>query len=163
MTLHEDLVLVGCGNGDFVFAAPDPEGMVLALDRKTGEARWSVPMPDAVLGTIAVRDGVAICPIRNGEIVALDLKSMGKELWRQRISERSPALAGPAFTGTHVYATTSDGYLSVLDAATASGLHPDPGHDRTFPGEPPAGGSPDQPDAGGIECNRRLCPHNYAR
>ena len=75
-------------------------------------------MPDAVLGTIAVRDGVAICPVRNGEIVALDLKSNGKELWRQRISERSPALAGPAFTGTHVYATTADGYLSILDAAT---------------------------------------------
>ena len=75
-------------------------------------------MPDAVLGPIAVRDDLAICPIRNGEIVALDLKADGKEVWRQRISERSPALAGPAFTGTHVYATTSDGYLSVLDGET---------------------------------------------
>jgi len=117
VTLYEDLVLVGCGNGDFVFAAPAPEGMVLALDRKTGKVRWSVPMPDAVLGTIAVRNGIAICPVRNGEIVSLDLKSDGKELWRQRISERSPALAGPAFSGSHVYATTSDGYMSVLDAA----------------------------------------------
>ena len=122
VTLHDELVLVGCGNGDFVFAAPNPQGTVLALDRENGEVRWSVPMPDAVLGTIAVRDGIAICPIRNGEIVALDLESEGKELWRQRISERSPALAGPAFTGTHVYATTSDGYLSVLDATTGKVL-----------------------------------------
>ena len=122
VTLDGDLVLVGCGNGDFVFAAPDPEGMVLALDRETGNVRWSAPMPDAVLGTIAVRDGIAICTVRNGEIVALDLKSNGKELWRQRISERSPVLSGPAFTGTHVYATTSDGYLSVLDAATGKVL-----------------------------------------
>jgi len=83
-----------------------------------GNVRWSSPMPDAVLGAIAVRDGIAICPVRNGEIVALDLNAGGKELWRQRISERSPALAGPAFTGTHVYATTSDGYMSVLDAAS---------------------------------------------
>jgi outer membrane protein assembly factor BamB len=122
VTLHEELVLVGCGNGDFVFAAPNPEGMVLALDRETGNVRWSVPMPDAVLGTIAVLRGVAICPVRNGEVVALDLKLGGKELWRQRISDRSPALASPAFTGTHVYATTSDGYLSVLDAATGKVL-----------------------------------------
>jgi outer membrane protein assembly factor BamB len=118
VTLYGDAVLVGCGNGDFVYAAPDPKGMVLALDGKTGKVRWSAPMPDAVLGTIAVRGGTAICPVRNGEIVALDLKSAGKVLWRQRISERSPALSGPAFTGTHVYATTSDGYLIVLDAAT---------------------------------------------
>ncbi|MCX6996963.1 MAG: PQQ-binding-like beta-propeller repeat protein [Kiritimatiellaeota bacterium] len=122
VTLDGDLVLVGCGNGDFVFAAPNPQGTVMALDRATGKVRWSVPMPDAVLGTIAVRDGVAICPVRNGEVVALDLKSGGKERWRQRISERSPALSGPAFTGTHVYATTSDGYLSVLDAATGKVL-----------------------------------------
>jgi len=122
VTLYGEVVLVGCGNGDFVFAAPDPKGMVLALDRETGKVRWSVPMPDAVLGTIAVLRGVAICPVRNGEVVALDLKLGGKELWRQQISERSPALAGPAFTGTHVYATTSDGYLSVLDAANGKVL-----------------------------------------
>jgi len=118
VTLYRDLVLIGCGNGDFVYAAPNPQGLVLALDRVGGNVRWSSPMPDAVLGAIAVRDGIAICPVRNGEIVALDLKDNGKELWRQRISERSPALAGPAFTGTHVYATTSDGYMSVLDAAS---------------------------------------------
>jgi outer membrane protein assembly factor BamB len=122
VTLHGDTLLVGCGNGDYVYAAPDPAGIVLALDRKTGNVRWSVPMPDAVLGTIAVHGGIAICPVRNGEVVALDLKSDGKVLWRRRISERSPALAGPAFTGTHVYATTSDGYLSVLGAATGKVL-----------------------------------------
>jgi len=118
VTLYRDLVLIGCGNGDFVYAAPNPQGVVLALDRVGGNVRWSSPMPDAVLGAIAVRDGIAICPVRNGEIVALDLNDNGRELWRQRISERSPALAGPAFTGTHVYATTSDGYMSVLDAAS---------------------------------------------
>jgi outer membrane protein assembly factor BamB len=57
-------------------------------------------------------------PNSKREIVALDLKADGKEIWRQQISERSPALAGPALTGTHDYATTSDGYLSVLDATT---------------------------------------------
>ncbi len=135
VTLHEDLVLVGCGNGDFVFAAPNPKGVVLALDRKTGKTRWSAPMPDAVLGTIAVRDGIAICPIRNGEIVALDLKADGKELWRQRLGERSLTLSGPAFTGTHVYATTSDGYLSVLDAATGKVIETIYINHKSKPGE----------------------------
>jgi len=135
VTLYEDLVLIGCGNGDFVFAAANPEGMVMALDRASGEVRWSVAMPDAVLGTIAVRDGIAICPIRNGEIVALDLKADGKELWRQRISERSPALAGPAFTGTHVYATSSDGYLSILDATGGEVLHRVYINHKSKPGE----------------------------
>ena len=49
VTLDGDLVLVGCGNGDFVFAAPDPKGTVMALDRASGSVRWSVAMPDAVL------------------------------------------------------------------------------------------------------------------
>jgi len=48
VTLYEDLVLIGCGNGDFVFAAPNPQGMVMALDRASGEELWSVRMPDAV-------------------------------------------------------------------------------------------------------------------
>jgi len=135
VTLHEDLVLIGCGNGDFVFAAPNPRGMVLALDRASGKVRWSIEMPDAVLGPIAVRDGMAICPIRNGEIVALDLKAEGKELWRRQISERSPALAGPALTGTHVYATTSDGYLSVLDAMSGEVLQRVYINHRNKPGE----------------------------
>jgi len=117
VTLAGDVVLVGCGNGDFVFAAPSPAGLVIALDRKTGETKWTAPMPDAVLGTIAVKGDTAICPVRNGEIVAIDLSQKGRELWRSKISEK-PALSGPAFTGTHVYATSSDGNLSVLDAGT---------------------------------------------
>ena len=52
VTLHGDTVLVGCGNGDFVYAAPNPEGAVLALDRTSGDVRWSAPMPDAVLGPL---------------------------------------------------------------------------------------------------------------
>jgi outer membrane protein assembly factor BamB len=76
-------------------------------------------MPDAVLGPIAVRDGKAVCPVRNGEVVALDLKTGGEPriLWRQRVSGRSPVLAGPGFTGGLVYAVSQDGYMAVLDAA----------------------------------------------
>ena len=127
VTVAEDLVLVGCGNGDYVFAAAKPEGAVLALDRATGAVRWQTRMPDAVLGAVAVAvagrlgdQAVAVCPVRNGEVVALDIRD-GRILWRQedpkdRISGKAAVLAGVAFTGTHAYAVTQDGYLGVMDA-----------------------------------------------
>jgi outer membrane protein assembly factor BamB len=119
VTVTDELVLVGCGNGDYVFTAPKPEGAVLALDRATGALRWQVTLPDGVLGRIAVSGDRAIVPVRNGEVVALDLAAADpaqRVRWRQRISGERAVLAGPAFTGTHVYAVSQDGYLGVLDA-----------------------------------------------
>jgi outer membrane protein assembly factor BamB len=115
--VYEDLVLVGCGKGDFVMAVPDPEGVVLALDRQTGAERWRVAIPDAVLGAIAARDGKAIVPVRNGEVLALDLQAKGAILWRARVDGTSPILAAPAFAGPYVYAVSQNGYLAVFRIA----------------------------------------------
>jgi len=115
ISVVDGLVLVGCGNSDYVFAAKNPEGNVIAFDAKTGEQKWKVDMPDAVLGAIACKNGVAICPVRNGEVVALGMKESGKVLWRQRVNKSMPVLAAPSFTGTHVYAVSQDGYLAVLN------------------------------------------------
>lgn len=115
VTLAGDLVLVGCGKGDFVFAAPDPLGFVLALDKATGRLRWQTELPDVVLGAIAVRGQTAVVPVRNGEVVAVDLSRDGAILWRRRISQTAAVLAGPALTDTCVYAVSADGYLAVLD------------------------------------------------
>lgn len=135
VTLAGDLVLVGCGSGDFVFASANPEGVVLALDRGTGEIRWKADMPAAILGAIAVRDGVAVCPVRNGEIIAIDLNAEGKELWRARVHDDSPVMAGPAFTGSHVYAVSSDGYLAVINALDGKTLETVYINDPGKPGE----------------------------
>ena len=116
VSIIDDLVLIGCGKGDFVFASPDPEGVVLAMDRNTGAVRWKTAIPDAVLGAIAVRDGRAIVPVRNGEVIALDLANQGAILWRTSLGEGAAILAAPAFTGKYVYAVTQRGYLVVLDA-----------------------------------------------
>ncbi|MEI7908420.1 MAG: PQQ-binding-like beta-propeller repeat protein [Verrucomicrobiota bacterium] len=116
VSIDGDLVIIGCGKGDFVFAAPDPEGLVVALDRATGTIRWKTAIPDAVLGAIAIRDGKAIVPVRNGEVIALDLSHNGSILWRTPLGENAAVLAAPAFTGSHVYAINQRGYLSVLDA-----------------------------------------------
>lgn len=115
-TLVDDLVIVGAGNGDYVNTDPSPAGVVLALERKTGTVRWQTPMPDAVLGGVSYRGGKLICPVRNGEVVALNVKD-GKPIWRQRISPKAGVMAGTAFTEKLVYAVSSDGYLTVLDAA----------------------------------------------
>lgn len=116
ITLDGDTVLIGCGKGDFVFAAKDPEGIVMALDKRTGALRWKTTVPDAVLGPIAVVGTTAVVPCRNGEVLALDLAAQGALRWRTRINKQSPVLAGPAVTSTHVYAVSNDGYLVVLNA-----------------------------------------------
>ena len=133
VSLAGELVIVGGGNGDYVYASPNPAGVVLALDRQSGQVRWQSKMDDAVLGAVAVADGRAICPVRNGEVVALDLRN-GQRLWHQRISGNSPVLAGPAVAGRFVYAVSRDGYLAVLDAASGQLLEKHHINDDARPG-----------------------------
>jgi outer membrane protein assembly factor BamB len=117
VTLADDLVLIGCGNSNFVQHAAEPKAAVLALDRRSGSLLWQVEMPETVLGSIPVRDGVAICCARNGEIFALDVHRSGAVLWRKAVRDRSMLKAGPAFTGKHIYVSTHDGHLLVLGAS----------------------------------------------
>jgi len=137
VTLADDLVLVGCGNGDYVFTAKDPKGAVLAFDRATGVLRWQVEVSDAVLGPIAVRGGTAVCAVRSGEVIAIDMKASGGPciLWRRRAGGKVPVLAGPAFTGRLVYAVSQDGYLAVLDAADGTVLERHSINAKGKPGE----------------------------
>ncbi len=114
ITLTDDLTIVGCGNSNFVFAAPDPTGLIIALDRATGEERWRYETEDTALGAIAVKDGVAIAAIRNGEVIALDAAT-GELLWKSKPHEDGLLMSSPAFTGACVYLTSADGYLLVLD------------------------------------------------
>jgi outer membrane protein assembly factor BamB len=139
VSLTDDLVIIGCGKGDFVFSAPNPEGVVIALEKSTGKVRWQTKLPDAILGAIALKDGKAIVPVRNGELVALDLRD-GAILWRQenpadRISGTAPLLAGPAFTGEKIYATSQDGYLAVIDPTSGRILEKHYINSQNRPGE----------------------------
>jgi len=123
ITLAGNVVLVGCGNGDYVFQAPEPAGAVLAIDKATGEIRWTLDMPDGVLGPIAATGRVAIVPVRSGEVVAIELPEPGgagrpEVLWRQMPRKGGRVLAGCALTESRVYVVTHDGFLTVLDAET---------------------------------------------
>ena len=133
ITLVGDLVIAGAGNSDFVYENPNPEGYVVALERATGKVRWQREFPDAVLGAIAARDGKLICPVRTGEVAALDLAD-GHILWRTAVSGKAPVLAGCAFTGKLVYAVSDDGWLAVIDAGDGRILNKTYLNDEKTPG-----------------------------
>src|SRR5262249_50282894 len=63
------------------------------------------------------RDGKLLCPSRSGDVVCLAADT-GKVLWKTRISGKNPVLAGAAFTDKLIYATSSDGYVAVLNPET---------------------------------------------
>jgi outer membrane protein assembly factor BamB len=114
LTLAGDMVIAGGGNGDLVHSNRNAQGVVIALNRKTGAILWQTPFDDAVLGGIACKDDRLICPVRTGEVAALARKD-GRVLWRTRISGNAPVLGGCAIAGRRVYAVSNDGYLAVLD------------------------------------------------
>ena len=114
ITLSGDLVIAGGGNSDVVHSNPNPQGVVVALDRKTGQVRWQRTLPDSVLSGVAARDGLVICPVRTGEVVALS-QTDGNIVWHTPISGKAAVIASCAFTGERIYAVSSDGYLAVID------------------------------------------------
>ncbi|MBP7934371.1 MAG: PQQ-binding-like beta-propeller repeat protein [Phycisphaerae bacterium] len=115
IALAGDLVIAGGGNSDAVHSNRNAEGMVVALDRKTGRIRWQTLFEDSVLGGSACREDRLVCPVRTGEVAALSLQD-GRVLWRTAISRQAPVIAACAFTGQRVYAVSSDGYLAVVDS-----------------------------------------------
>lgn len=115
VTLVGDLVVVAGGNGNYVYADPNPAGVVMALERATGRIRWKRQMPDAVLGAVAARGGTLLCAIRNGRAMALALQN-GRQLWPEPrpVSGREALLAAPALTDNLAYLVSRDGYLAIL-------------------------------------------------
>jgi outer membrane protein assembly factor BamB len=113
VTLAGNVVIAAGGNGDYVHSGRSPQGLVMALERQTGKVLWQTPLDDAVLAAVACQDGMLICPVRNGEVVALALGD-GRILWRSRVGGNAPVLAGCAVTPDRIYAVSSDGYLAAL-------------------------------------------------
>ncbi|MDL5045320.1 PQQ-binding-like beta-propeller repeat protein [Oscillatoria amoena NRMC-F 0135] len=130
ITVHGDLLLFGCGDGDYLRAGPN--GAVIAIDRHTGQVRWQTSTQTigaSVLSPVAVRGDAAVVGVGNGEVVSLNLAD-GTLRWRQRVTDAGGVNAGCAVTDEHIYSLTSDGWLAVLRASDGALL------ERHFVNEP---------------------------
>ena len=108
------LAFIGCASIRFDPATVDgARGEVVALDAASGERVWSLEVPGAVLGPLAIdasgRRGVFAAT--DGRVVCVDTAS-GEEVWRARSS--APFFAGVAIAGDRVYGCDLDGRVLAL-------------------------------------------------
>lgn len=97
--------------GSEIFAA-DVEGLVVAMDRFTGQEKWSREIKESISGGLGVGYGLILLGTLKGEIIALDVAD-GSEKWRVPIY--SEVLAPPAINGDIVLVQTQDDHLIALD------------------------------------------------
>lgn len=108
--------LVPAVDGDSIYAA-DVEGLVMALDRRSGEVLWKQDLDLPVSGAIGAGYGLVLLGTLKGEIIALAADS-GEEQWRAQMP--SEILAAPATNGDVVLVQGQDDRLVAFDAATGA-------------------------------------------
>jgi outer membrane protein assembly factor BamB len=100
--------------GDFVyFGAYD--GNVYALNAADGSARWRFETDDAIVSSLATKDGTLFATSTDGRLYAIDAAT-GIE--RGRFETGSSIWASPVLVGDVVYVAAMDGKLHALDAGT---------------------------------------------
>ncbi|MBA1201846.1 outer membrane protein assembly factor BamB [Pseudomonas capeferrum] len=107
-------MLVPAIENDRIYAS-DVNGVVMALDRGTGDVVWKEDLELPVSGAVGVGYGLVMLGTLKGEVIALDA-STGEERWRSRVT--SEVLAPPATNGDVVVVQTQDDRVIGLDAAT---------------------------------------------
>ncbi len=102
--------------GDVVyFGAYD--GNVYALSAADGDPLWRFETNDAIVSSLASKDGTLFATSTDGRLYAIDAAS-GSE--RGRFDTGSSIWASPAVVGDVVYVAAMDGKLYALDAGTLS-------------------------------------------
>lgn len=109
-------MLVPAIDGDVIYAA-DVEGLVVAMDRTSGDVIWRKKLDIPVSGAVGAAYGQVLLGTLKGEVVALD-SSSGEEQWRARVT--SEVLAAPASNGDVVVVQTQDDRLIAFDADTGN-------------------------------------------
>ncbi len=107
-------MLVPAVDGEQIYAA-DVEGLVMALDRMSGDVLWKKDLEAPVSGAVGAGYGLVLLGTLKGEVIALDAAS-GEEKWRARVT--SEVLAAPAVNGDVVLVQTQDDRLIAFDADT---------------------------------------------
>lgn len=114
VTVHEDLVFIG--NGD---------GQLFALRLATGEVAWSFQADGALDGQATVEGGEVFVQSRDGHLYALDRRD-GSELWRSPTGETGPndfwdfTLAAPVLHRDTVVLGSGSGTLNIHSRQTGA-------------------------------------------
>lgn len=105
-------------SGDALFVA-DRKGLVLALDKSTGDVRWEVETKLPISGGLEVGEENLFFGTTNAEIVGLKLDD-GDTSWTSRVS--SEVLATPRYAEGQLIARSIDGAITALDAGEGEKL-----------------------------------------
>jgi outer membrane protein assembly factor BamB len=109
-------MVVPAVEGEHIFAA-DVTGVVMSLDRMTGDVIWKKDLELPVSGAVGVGSGLVMLGTLKGEVVAMD-SATGDVKWRARVS--GEVLAPPATNGDVVVVQTQGDRVVGLDAATGN-------------------------------------------
>jgi outer membrane protein assembly factor BamB len=118
--------LVPAVTEDKVYAA-DRKGLVMALNRLTGEKLWTVETGLTLSSGPAVADGKLFLGSSDGELLALNALD-GETAWKSSLT--SELLALPKVEDGTLVIRTSDGRVTALDAKTGADRWI---HERTVP------------------------------
>ncbi len=100
--------------GNQIYAA-DYRGLVVSLDRFSGEKIWQVELDEPVSGAVGVGYGLVLVGTLKGKVIALDA-SDGNERWRHQVD--SEILAPPAINDELVLVQTIDDRLIALESGS---------------------------------------------
>ena len=103
-------------DGQHIYAA-GADGVVMAMDRMSGEVLWKQDIERPISGAIGVGSGLVVIGTLKGEVIALD-QSTGEQKWLAQAS--SEILSAPAVNSDVVVVQTQDDRLMGFDAATGN-------------------------------------------
>jgi len=107
-------MLVPAIDGENIYAA-DANGLVMAINRSSGDVVWKKELEQPVSGAVGVGFGMVMLGTLRGEVIVLD-EATGEQKWKAKAT--SEVLSSPATNGDVVVAQTQDDKVIGYDAAT---------------------------------------------
>ena len=101
-------------DGGVIYVA-SADGIVLAIDKQSGNTLWRVKTGYTISGGVGAGEGLVLFGTENAEVYALD-QANGNELWRASVS--SEVLSPPQINSGLVALQTIDGKLIGLEASS---------------------------------------------
>lgn len=93
----------------------DSQGLVTALDAKTGEKVWETEVGSEIFGGVGASAGMIALGSSDAEVILLNAET-GEELWRNLVS--SEIVSSPVISDGKVLVRTIDGKVFALNART---------------------------------------------